>query len=143
MGFDFLRRISKCEGHGVILCSTAEVKNLHDVELKATNSDPTKQALMNIENSFDRIVVEKCMKASFVIVPISDGYEVPNAIILRGGRADHNTLKGVRTDGSHWAALVIDCRNKNALQGRLLDSLCSTRFRATRYNVLRRAYSAV
>jgi hypothetical protein len=33
---------------------------------------------------------------------------------------------GMETAGTHWAVLIVDCRDKEALQGRILDSICNT-----------------
>jgi hypothetical protein len=193
LGFDFLRRIFKCEDQGVILCTTAEAQNLHNVGYNASSSDAAMQDLARADNNFDNILMEKCKKAKFMIIPISDGYRIRDAGTIKGGGNDqskldectdilgdpekaqefqyvldiaqqesqHNntgtstksrpTLRSVlyktlgletakdpensnqettkadnvEMHGSHWAALIVDCRNPNALEGRLLDSMCS------------------
>ena len=121
--FDILSRITRCEETGVSLVPFSMANQLYRIGKRIKKKEP--------DEGTDAELLGKLLAKSFLLIPISDGYQESVEVGDERDKYGASILPTVEVAGSHWTLLVVDCRRGDTLCCNYFDSLNPKRVQQT------------
>jgi len=112
---DILSRVMRCEENGVGLIPVSMATQLYRIGKRIKKKEP--------DEGTDAELLAKLLAKSFLLIPISDGYQQSVEVGDLQDEYGASLLPTVGAAGSHWTLLVVDCRRGDKLVCSYFDSL--------------------